>query len=218
MEIVVSLGEKIFNQMNRGYEVKRWNEEVNEIRKAFLLEYNQVPPTITLKELEATNGLIYGFELKKWARMSHLVDTYTYEMETREDMLERILFYLKRFIRKWYMSCPDITIERKLNTIPIMIEIGSQFEKIVDSEEFLLKVDSIKSRLDLMHIPLEFWESDYVGAEEVVIYIYGKDYFLRNGRGRRQENLQIKKIADSLEAVLLENLSILKETPQLPSL
>lgn len=217
MEIVVSLGEKIYNKINRTYEVKRWNEEVNEIRKAFLLEYKQVPPTITLKKLEGANEFIYGFELKEWAKMSHVVDTYTYEMETREDMFERLLFYLNRFIRKWYMSCPDITIERRLNNIPTMIEIGSEIEKIVDSEEFFFKINSIKSRLNLTDIPHEFWESDYVGAEEVVIYIHGKDYFLRGGRGKRKEKFQQEKIANSLEAILVENLSILKGTPQLPS-
>lgn len=206
--VIVQVGELIAYSPKEKMSYETVNESIRSIRKKFLNEFGRMPPAIEYKVCDGISHIGYGFEFEGFANTYHLIDEVDYMLETKEEMHNRIYFYLKRFLRKWYMGCPDMLLEEKLKDQAVVFEYGGGMAEIIETEGFYDKLEKTKEQMGLTNFEWSFWESEYVADKELVVYVYGKDYFVNNEFSIDIENTQEVIIRDIVCPILEENAGI----------
>lgn len=208
--IVLQVGELIAFPTGMKEKMNEVNKRIRDIRKEFLVEFGKMPPAIEYTLSDSVSHIGYGFELEGFANTYHLTDEVDYMLESKDEMHDRIYFYLRRFLRKWYMGCADMLLEEKLKDQAVVFEYGEQLVGIIESEDFLNELQKTKRQMGLSDFEWSFWESDYVADKELVVYVYGKDYFINElipvGEDALSKDIILR---DILEPILEENVGVL---------
>lgn len=163
--ITINLSEKM-----KSMSLKKIEGRILEIRKQFYREFELMSPSVSFdyskKEYQ------YGFSMDGFGTIIYEIPEWDWFKEDKDEMCEKIIFHFSRFLRKWYVNAPDILIERKLIDKPFVIEYGFANIDNIENESFKNQFDKISNSRGI------FWESDYVAEDEMVIYVFGKDYYI----------------------------------------
>lgn len=175
VHIIVST--KLADVLQTTYSKTHYTDLFTQIRQSFLQEFHRFPPIIELSVDESLSPLTYQLTLPGWASATYELGEWDFVKEQQNELHDIFAFQLRRFIRKWYVNCIDIQVESSLKDQAVVIEYGEDLVDPIESEHFYLQLEEAKERLNLPDIDWSFWESEYVAKDEVVVYIYGKDYY-----------------------------------------
>jgi hypothetical protein len=177
--IEMKLGDSLVLPIERKEVEKDVKQKIFQIRKDFLNEFGIIPPVIKYMASDEIFDWAFGFDLKGWSNVYHEINHIDYALENKYELHDKVFFYLKRFLRKWYMNCPDMLIEDKMRDLPVVIECGEKLAPLMESPDFQKILQGKCFQMGIFNTKFNIWESDFVSNEEVVMYIYGEDYFFK---------------------------------------
>lgn len=184
----IKIGKSLTAFMQDGQQKTKCLHALHEVRRQLLLEYGTFPPNFTLNYDEQLDSNAYAFQLEGFGSLVYEAESW--DIQTEKDVFfERIIVHYERFLRKWYTNAPDLYIEEKIKEQPLVIEYGQSWIDLVENEEFFLALKTLAHEFSIALEEPPYWESDYVGEDQLMIYVYGKDHFVKAGLEKTKDAL-----------------------------
>ena len=177
-----------------------FTRQMDEVRKALLQEYEVFPPTYSVSCDETIGRYDYAFDMEGFGHIVYEAEAWDIKKESNP-LFERMVFHYERFLRKWYTNAPDIAIEDTLKNKPFIVEYGEEWADVIETETFYQALQKKTSNFSIRFEEPPFWESDYVKSNQLVVYIYGKDHFVKPLTDKTMENL----LDQVIQPILQEN-------------
>lgn len=184
----IKIGKSLTAFMQDGQQKTKCLHALHEVRRLLLLEYGTFPPNFTLHYDEQLDSNAYAFQLEGFGSLVYEAESW--DVQTEKDVFfERIIVHYERFLRKWYTKAPDLYIEEKIKDRPLVLEYGQGWVDIVESEAFFLDLQQLARDYSIELKEPPYWESDYVGEDQLMVYVYGKDHFVKKGLEKTKDAL-----------------------------
>lgn len=203
--ITIHIGKALTSLIQDGRKRLHFQHQLNFVRQRLFQEFESFPPNYTIKYHDKLASTHYSFTLEGFGKITYEAEQWDVRKQ-EEELFERIVFHYERFLRKWYMNAPDLTVEDKLKNQPLVIEYGENWGDLLEDDGFF---HQLKTLLTTHSIELEeppYWESDYVGSDQLVVYVRGKDHYVKSLQEKTSDMLLEKVI----QPILRENYLRLK--------
>lgn len=198
--VQIKLGKNLHFLIQSGEKKFHFQNHLSGVRKTLIQEYEMFSPLYTLTCDEEIGAYEYAFILEGFGRLVYEAEMWDVKKES-DSLFERMVFHYERFLRKWYTNAPDIAIEDKLKSKPFLVEYGEEWADVIETETFYRALQKKTSNFSIRFEEPPFWESDYVKSNQLVVYVYGKDHFVKPLTEKTMENL----LNQVIQPILREN-------------